>query len=56
MPVSFVVLNAVPPVVVALVTPLNAVMAVYAYYSARVVDDERKTPEELAPEEVPAAV
>ena len=55
-PVSFVVLNAVPPVVVALVTPLNAVMAVYAYYSARVVDDERKTPEEPAPEEVPAAV
>jgi hypothetical protein len=55
-PVSFVVLNSVPPVVIALVTPLNAVMAAYAYYSARVVDDERKAPEEPTPEEAPAAV
>jgi hypothetical protein len=55
-PVSFVVLNAVPPLVIALVTPLNAVMSAYAYYAARVVDDERKAPEEPAPEEVPAGV
>ncbi|MCB0907965.1 MAG: hypothetical protein KDB63_12710 [Nocardioidaceae bacterium] len=55
-PVSFVVLNAVPPLVIALVTPLNAVMAVYAYYAGRVADDERKAPEEPTAEELPAGV
>ena len=55
-PVSFVVFNAVPPVVVALVQPLNIVLAAYTYYAAKAAEEEQAAPEEPTPEEAPAAV